>query len=682
MKVLERFGGVAILAGVVCYVFALCLLVVGNYMVPSSAEEVVVDIHGNVVPVPQYTAEEAAGRQVYIEQVCWHCHSQFVRPVNEENLRFGPVSQPGESVRDVPHLYSTRRTGPDLSREGWLRHDDWHYAHFYNPRYTVPDSPMPNFDWFFRDAPNSKRIKYLLSVLDSDGDGIVSPKFDDKSHWPQELKDELQKELSAPTIDRRGVDAPLYKQSTSGEELWRDEDGKRPYDAHDAYKTKNQGDGILSDYDAAPVPTKDMKNLVTYLQQLGTAIGKWRKPEVLGTPRRGVTPPMKGVEATYMAWQMEGDAWVEKEATISVPNGQMPQRHKGARRYGFHLTNAPEADRKESENFQRAYDALIKEWRKANPEWDDRLEKGEELYTRHCSTCHGVEGRGNGDGAQFMIVRPRDFTKAKYRYRSTPSGNMPLDGDLYRSLYTGLWGTTMPSWKQLPSEHLWLLVDYVKSFRESEGDWSPGKAWNDESKANVVPPTPKVDPEEYDAIIARGRAVYLAMSCNSCHGAEGRGDGPGWNDTGRDNGGQIRPRHLPPLSDKDIPALRYRGGAAPQDLYRTIFNGLDGVGMPVPAFANGWKNGDAYLAAQKSGGDVEAAKKQARIKLNVPLKDQALIDAGIVEVGTDALGNYAEFIPYLKRSVKGRRGWKVGDDWALVMFVRHLSGIEWESWRD
>ena len=91
------------------------------------------------------------GRDIYIAEACWHCHSQFVRPVSNENLRFGPVSTAEEynNEMNLPHLFGTRRVGPDLIRIGGKRSNDWHAAHFYDPESVAPYSVMPTYPWFF-----------------------------------------------------------------------------------------------------------------------------------------------------------------------------------------------------------------------------------------------------------------------------------------------------------------------------------------------------------------------------------------------------------------------------------------------------------------------------------------------------------------------------------------------------
>ena len=99
-----------------------------------------------------YSESELLGRQVYIREGCWYCHSQYVRPVTGERRRWGPVTQAGEYAFDMPHLFSTRRIGPDLSRVGLKYSDEWHLAHFWDPRMVVPDSIMPRFAELF-DGP-------------------------------------------------------------------------------------------------------------------------------------------------------------------------------------------------------------------------------------------------------------------------------------------------------------------------------------------------------------------------------------------------------------------------------------------------------------------------------------------------------------------------------------------------
>ncbi len=106
------------------------------------------------------------GRKIYVGEGCWHCHSQFVRPVSNEESRWGDVSHSEEyqNVLQRPVLFGTRRVGPDLIREGGRRSNDWHAVHFYKPTSVSENSPMPNYPWFFEGSPD-KPNKEGLAIL-------------------------------------------------------------------------------------------------------------------------------------------------------------------------------------------------------------------------------------------------------------------------------------------------------------------------------------------------------------------------------------------------------------------------------------------------------------------------------------------------------------------------------------
>jgi cbb3-type cytochrome c oxidase subunit II len=652
MKYHERFSGVLVLAAF-CYFLSMSVIVLAPLVLTNAGEDYVTDIHGNRVKVPAYTEHEMSGKHVYENQVCWHCHSQFVRPVMDETWRFGPVSQPGESAIDVPHLFGTRRIGPDLAREGWQRIDDWHMAHLYDPRSTVPLSVMPGFTWLFGENPVHEEVTKLIADLDSDGDGVVhqNPNFEDQAHWPA---DAIQG-LKSTRLDNAGLEAPEAWQKEDGSDIRKGPNGEAPTYV-DRWSGLPTGDGLLSDYDARPVPTDRAKDVVQYLQRLGTAIGPWMTPIDAGTPFRTNRPPMVGVTVTWK--DADGNP---RES--SVPDDQIPQRNYEARRYGLALRNATEQEKKATETARLEYEAVMKAWLEKNPAWGERLARGKELFTTHCVACHGPEGRGNGPGAQFFLIRPRDFTSATYRYRSTASGKMPLDGDLFRSIYRGLWGTAMPSWRTLPEYQLWLLVDYVKSLAERHAGNSP--LFDQQRYAIDLPPVPMIKNEkDWETRVQRGRAVWFSMQCFECHGSEGRGDGPGWAKV-KPDGGLLRPRDLKKRDDRDIPTLRLRGGAAPQDLYRTIMTGLDGTQMKgsAPDFEQAWKLADALdekVAAKAPDAEVESARKGARLKLMVRTGEGL---PGVVE-DKDPTGQPAEFLERVNKD----------DDWNLIFYVMHLLG--------
>jgi cytochrome c oxidase cbb3-type subunit 2 len=103
------------------------------------------------------------GRQIYVGEGCWHCHSQFVRPVSNESRRYGPVSKTEEYDNELqrPVLFGTRRVGPDLSREGGRRGNDWHMVHFHRPSTVSNNSPMPEYPWFFDGSPDKPNRRGL-----------------------------------------------------------------------------------------------------------------------------------------------------------------------------------------------------------------------------------------------------------------------------------------------------------------------------------------------------------------------------------------------------------------------------------------------------------------------------------------------------------------------------------------
>jgi cytochrome c oxidase cbb3-type subunit 2 len=108
------------------------------------------------------------GRDTYIAEACWHCHSQFVRPVSREDVRFGRVSTADEymNVLQLPQLLGTRRVGPDLSRESGKHSNDWHVAHFYSPQSVSPSSVMPSYRWFYDEhrRPNKRGLALVAYV--------------------------------------------------------------------------------------------------------------------------------------------------------------------------------------------------------------------------------------------------------------------------------------------------------------------------------------------------------------------------------------------------------------------------------------------------------------------------------------------------------------------------------------
>ena len=119
-------------------------------------------------PVPglkSYTALQVAGRDIYIREGCYNCHSQMIRPFRAETLRYGPYSQAGEFVYDHPFQWGSKRTGPDLARVGGRYSDEWHRIHLNNPRDVVPESNMPAYPWLEKNAVDHTTIAAHMKGL-------------------------------------------------------------------------------------------------------------------------------------------------------------------------------------------------------------------------------------------------------------------------------------------------------------------------------------------------------------------------------------------------------------------------------------------------------------------------------------------------------------------------------------
>jgi cytochrome c oxidase cbb3-type subunit 2 len=118
-----------------------------------------------VAGLKPYAAVELTGRDVYIREGCYNCHSQMVRPFRAETERYGPYSVAGEFVYDHPFQWGSKRTGPDLARVGGRYSDDWHRVHLQNPRNVVPESNMPAYPWLAKTPASAADIEARMRAL-------------------------------------------------------------------------------------------------------------------------------------------------------------------------------------------------------------------------------------------------------------------------------------------------------------------------------------------------------------------------------------------------------------------------------------------------------------------------------------------------------------------------------------
>ena len=202
------------------------------------------------------------------------------------------------------------------------------------------------------------------------------------------------------------------------------------------------------------------------------------------------------------------------------------------------------------------------------------VEAGKQDYRRWCVGCHGKEGNGEGENAHYVDPRPRDFREALFRWRSTPTGTLPTDQDLYDTITRGVVDTLMPTWRPLTPQTRVDLVAYIKTFSPKWKTQKPGTPI-------TIPSEP---PQTIDSVL-HGRQLFDQMQCWKCHGPEGRGDGPSAITLTDDKGEPIRPYNF-------HDGTRFRCGETNEDLYKIFMTGLDG--SPMPSFADSLKPQDAW----------------------------------------------------------------------------------------
>jgi cytochrome c oxidase cbb3-type subunit I/II len=434
-----------------------------------------------------YTPLQQRGRDVYLREGCWYCHSQYVRPVTGETRRWGPVTESGEFAYDVPHLFGTRRIGPDLMRVGLKFSDEWHLAHFWNPRMLSPDSIMAPYRGLF-DTPEQP-----IKIVD-DGAGNRTL---ERTPVTEGLFDFASQEQIALTPSSDGL---LFVPMRAR--------GRTPVIVIPNEEYKGATVKIAAE-------TNEMEALIAYVQKLGMNRGKWRdlfEPQQLEVteatfPRssewiahgrevyerrclgcHGVNGDGNGPAATFLYVQRprsfaaavfkfrltkeplptDGDllrtitrgvrgtampAWYELPLTDRLAVIQYIKyelavdRSDPAKPYSFfteeppgpplYIGNPPPPSR-------QIFDRAKQVWQDAK-----------------CWECHGQGGKGDGEKAAGLKddlgfpSPPADLTSGQFK-----SG--PAVVDIFRTMTTGLSGTPMPSYRDsLPEEDRWALSYYV-----------------------------------------------------------------------------------------------------------------------------------------------------------------------------------------------------------------------------
>ena len=217
-------------------------------------------------------------------------------------------------------------------------------------------------------------------------------------------------------------------------------------------------------------------------------------------------------------------------------------------------------------------------------------EKGKEVYENSCAHCHGIEGRGDGSAAENLLPKPRDFTRGLYKIRSTETGQLPTDQDLFNIITVGMPGSSMPGWETaLSANDRWEVVAYIKTFHDGfKAAEAPPKQINLSGKIPYA-----------EQSVETGKELYVELGCVECHGNIGRGDGTSAPTLTDEWGFQSWPANL-------TQGWNFRGGSDTEDIFKRFIGGLAGSAMP--AF-----EGDTFpgfgLTAEESSRIIELDNK-------------------------------------------------------------------------
>ena len=200
---------------------------------------------------------------------------------------------------------------------------------------------------------------------------------------------------------------------------------------------------------------------------------------------------------------------------------------------------------------------------------------GARVYDQRCAACHGRNGDGRGWAARGLPLAPRDFTKAVYKVRSTPTGTIPTDEDLFATISRGMHGTPMMAWRGLPEDERWAVVERLKTFSVRFAQEAP-------APAVVVPAEPPAD----EALVAEGARLWGRVRCGACHGS-GDGRGPSVALLQKDPGRRVRVR--------DLEGGELLRGTSARDIFLTLRTGMDGT--PMGSYADALSERETWALA-------------------------------------------------------------------------------------
>ena len=351
------------------------------------------------------TASEERGRAIYGREGCAYCHTQQIRYVHADQRRFGAPTLAWETRFDYPHLWGTRRIGPDLARAGSIHTDDWHYAHLFAPRSVVADSVMPSYRWLFGGQPDrpTQAARDLVAYLQTLGRArqLASPEGERRAregcNCPNDEMAQMAFEgpLNAnPARTRTGSAPPSFPKVVDAAR------GSRLYAANCAscHGSRGAGDGLAAGW-LVPTPSD-----LSAHEYTSTRLG-----EVL----------WNGVAGTSMsAWR---DHSVDDIAAIAL--------------FVQELSEVQDAPTPES-----------------------LVPRGAEVYAANCVQCHGPDGGGDGFAAAELSIAPTSFRTQR------PSLARSL-----RAVREGIRGTRMGAWTgRLNEAEIVAVANYVRRFFQPE----------------------------------------------------------------------------------------------------------------------------------------------------------------------------------------------------------------------
>lgn len=204
------------------------------------------------------------------------------------------------------------------------------------------------------------------------------------------------------------------------------------------------------------------------------------------------------------------------------------------------------------------------------PAQDRTIADGKALYAKHCATCHGAAGKGDGPAAEYLAPQPRDLTSGTYKLTSCASGDLPTDEDLLRTITRGMPGSAMPAFEHLSEQDRRALVAYIKTLATVQDEGRTVNLFELYGPPRVI--VPGKPPEQTPERIALGRKAYDRMQCASCHGDSGVGDGP--------SASTLVDKWGFPIPPANFTRGIFKGGDTVSDIYMRFTTGMNGTPMP------------------------------------------------------------------------------------------------------